>query len=96
VCATSDVPPGVINVLTGKHSELLEHLAQHRAVNAIAAANLSKTEATTLKAGIAENLKRVRVSSIAPGDWFNADVCENPWTIEAMVDMKTIWHPSAS
>ncbi len=96
VCATSDVPPGVINVLTGKRSELLEHLAQHRAVNAIAAANLPKDQTATLKAGIAENLKRVRVMSIAPKDWFNADVCENPWTIEAMVDMKTIWHPSAS
>jgi acyl-CoA reductase-like NAD-dependent aldehyde dehydrogenase len=96
VCATSDVPPGVINILTGRRSELLEHLAQHRGVNGIVAANLPKQETITLKAGIAENLKRVQVRAVEPQDWFNADVCENPWTIEAMVDMKTIWHPSAS
>jgi acyl-CoA reductase-like NAD-dependent aldehyde dehydrogenase len=96
VCATSDVPAGVINILTGNHSELLEHLAQHRAVNAIAAANLPSDQAAFLKAGVAENIKRVRIASLGSADWLDADVCENPWTIEAMVDMKTIWHPSAS
>jgi acyl-CoA reductase-like NAD-dependent aldehyde dehydrogenase len=96
VCATSDVPPGVINILTGRRSDLLEHLAQHRAVNAISAANLSKSEAATLKLGIADNLKRVRIAQIEREQWFDPSVCEHPWTIEPFVEMKTIWHPSAA
>ena len=96
VCATSDVPAGVINILTGRRSELIEHLAQHRTVNAISAANLSRAESTLLKTGIADNLKRVRIASIAPAGWTDPSVCENPWTIEPFVEMKTIWHPSAA
>ena len=96
VCATSDVPAGVINILTGRRCELIEHLAQHRTVNAISAANLSREEATTLKAGIADNLKRVRIASIGPGEWTDPAVCEHPWTIEPFIEMKTIWHPSAA
>jgi acyl-CoA reductase-like NAD-dependent aldehyde dehydrogenase len=96
VCATSDVPAGVINILTGQRSELIEHLAQHRAINAIHAANLPRNEAATLKAGIADNLKRVRIATIAPDQWLDANVCEHPWTIEPFVEMKTIWHPSAA
>lgn len=96
VCATSDVPAGVINILTGERSELIEHLAQHRAVSAISAANLSKDDATKLKLGVAENLKRVRIASIAPEQWTDHAVCEHPWTIEPFVEMKTIWHPSAA
>ncbi len=96
VCATSDVPAGVLNILTGKRSELLEHLAQHRAVNAVNAANLPSEQATALKQGIADNLKRVRVAAIKPDQWFDSSVCEHPWTIEQFVEMKTIWHPSAA
>jgi acyl-CoA reductase-like NAD-dependent aldehyde dehydrogenase len=96
VCATSDVPAGVINILTGQRKELIEHLAQHREVNAISAANLPAADATTLKLGIADNLKRVRLATIAPEQWLDANVCETPWTIEPFVEMKTIWHPSAA
>jgi len=95
VCATSDVPAGVVNIITGERSELLKPLAEHRGVNAISAANLSREEATILKLGIADNLKRVRVAKIAADDWFKASVCEGPWTIEPFVDFKTVWHPSA-
>jgi len=96
VCATSDVPPGVINIITGKRPELIDHLARHRAVNAIGSANLSRDESTILKMGVAENLKRVRIMKIAPDDWFDSSVCESPWMIEPFVEMKTIWHPSAT
>jgi len=95
VCATSDVPAGIINIITGERTELLKPLAEHRGVNAISAANLSKDEAMTLKLGIADNLKRVRIAKIAADDWFEATVCEGPWTIEPFVEFKTVWHPSA-
>jgi len=107
VCATSDVPAGVINIITGERAELLKPLAEHRGVNAISAANLSKDEATVLKLGIADNLKRVRVAKISAEEWFDVGaggsggggggggVCEGPGTIETFVDFKTVWHPSA-
>ena len=95
VCETSDVPAGVINIITGKRAELLDHLARHRNVNAISAANLARDEASVIRSGVAENVKRVRISTIEGDEWFDAGVCESPWTIEPFVEMKTIWHPSA-
>lgn len=94
-CATSDIPPGVVNIITAQRDELLEHLAQHRNVNAIVAANCSRAEAATLKLGAAENVKRVHVMHLSDDDWFDADGCEGPDMIEPVVEMKTIWHPSA-
>jgi acyl-CoA reductase-like NAD-dependent aldehyde dehydrogenase len=96
VCATSDVPPGVINIITGKRAELIDHLARHRNVNAINAANLTRQDAITLKLGIAENLKRVHVHTLSAEDWFDANGCEGPWAIEPFIEMKTIWHPAAT
>lgn len=95
VLATSDVPPGVINLLTGKRSELLEHFAQHREINALNAAGLTAAHRKTLQLGSADNLKRVTHLAHTMDDWFDEDVCASPWTIEPFVEMKTIWHPSA-
>lgn len=95
VGATSDVPPGVVNILTGRVDELLKPLAEHREVNAISAANLDAEQTKLLKLGTADNLKRVRVVSIGPRDWFDPNVCESPWTIDPFVEIKTIWHPAA-
>jgi hypothetical protein len=96
VCASSDVPPGVINLITGERAELLEHLAKHRGVNAISGANLSREETTMLKLGTADNVKRVHVANLSDEDWFDPATCENPWTIEPFVEMKTIWHPAGA
>lgn len=96
VCATSDVPPGVINIITGNRGELIDHLARHRNVNAISAANLPRQAASVLRMGMAENLKRVHVWRFDDRDWFDPTMCESPRTIEPFVEMKTIWHPSAT
>jgi acyl-CoA reductase-like NAD-dependent aldehyde dehydrogenase len=96
VCATSDVPPGVINIITGKHSELLDHLARHRNVNAISAANLDRESATVLRMGIAENLKRIHIATIQGDKWLDPAVCVGPAMIEPFVEFKTIWHPAAT
>lgn len=101
VCATSDVPPGVINILTGYRDELVGHIASHRDINAIHAANVTDEHRTTLRQGAADNLKRVVVRNIQPGTdpqaggWFDDD-CESPWWIEPFVEMKTVWHPSSA
>lgn len=95
VCHTSDLPPGVVNLLTGRREELMKWFAEHRAIDAIHAANLPDEHAHTLRSGAAENVKRIRVRDIPIDTWLDPDFCENPWMIEPFVDMKTIWHPSA-
>ena len=94
VCATSDVPAGVINILTGRRAELIEHLANHRDVDSIHGANMGDDEARTLRLGAAENVKRVTIRTLASEDWYDARDCESPYWIEPFVEMKTIWHPS--
>ncbi|MFG0257504.1 MAG: aldehyde dehydrogenase family protein [Phycisphaerales bacterium JB043] len=96
VCATSDVPAGVINLLTGFREELSVPLADHRDIDAIHGANLEDDIATTLREGSAENVKRVRIRELSEPDWFDESICESPWWIESMVEIKTIWHPSAT
>ncbi len=92
-CATGDVPPGVVNILTGERAELLAHVSSHRDIDAVHAGNLDEAGEALLRAGTAENLKRVAVRR--PVDWFDADACQSPWWIESFVEMKTIWHPSS-
>jgi acyl-CoA reductase-like NAD-dependent aldehyde dehydrogenase len=96
VCATSDVPAGVVNILTGSREELIPHIAEHREIDAVVAANLVAGQAEKLRMGAANNLKRVLVREVGNAEWFDAGVCESPWWVEATVEMKTIWHPSGA
>jgi acyl-CoA reductase-like NAD-dependent aldehyde dehydrogenase len=99
VFATSDVPAGVINILTADRAELLPHISAHRDIDAIHAANLTAEENTLLRTGTAENIKRVTCRGSAGAkdavDWFDNDQCQSPWWIEPFVEMKTIWHPAS-
>jgi acyl-CoA reductase-like NAD-dependent aldehyde dehydrogenase len=90
--ATSDLPPGVVNILTGFRDELCPHFASHRGVIALHAAGLSDNQRTTLRLGAAENLKRVTVHEGV--DFVDADACEGPAWLTPFVEFKTIWHPS--
>lgn len=95
-CATGDVPAGVVNILTGQREELVPQFASHREIIALHAAGLSADHAATLRAGAAENLKRVTVRETAGGAWFDRAECESPWWIEPFVEFKTLWHPSSA
>lgn len=94
VCATSDVPGGVINLLTGLRNELIEHFAGHREINALHAANLSEQHNLILRQGSAENIKRVIVHNFDTEKWFDNNMCHSPWWIEPFIEFKTIWHPA--
>lgn len=105
VCATSDVPAGVVNILTGQRAELLSHIASHRDIDAVHAGGLTAADNALLREGSAENLKRVTIrqartagkkpAQTADIDWTDP-ACNTPWWIESFVDFKTMWHPAAS
>jgi acyl-CoA reductase-like NAD-dependent aldehyde dehydrogenase len=83
VLATSDVPGGVVNVLTGLRDELAPWLASHMDVNALDLAGADGT-APELEKLAAENVKRVVKG--APDS-------QSPWDIAAFLELKTVWHP---
>jgi aldehyde dehydrogenase (NAD+) len=90
--ATSDLPGGVVNLLTGVRSELVPTFATHehiRAINGVASAD----ERKQLKLGAAESVKRVHLqkSEDAP-DWF-ADTAQGLFEIRNLIEFKTTWHP---
>ena len=94
VLATSDVPGGVVNVLTGHTAEGAPHLAAHMDVNAIDLTGALGADGTSwgeLEADAAENLKRVRRPvGETEGDWLGAQSLEQ---ILAFTETKTVWHP---
>lgn len=91
---TSDLPAGVLNLLTADHAELLPQIASHRDIDGVVAA-VDEGAAAVLRAGAAENLKRVRV--IDPASDFELG---EPWSgaraFDGLVEFKTIWHPAAT
>lgn len=94
-CGVADVPAGVINLLTGSTRELLEPMASHRELRAIASANLESGDRRTLQELAADQMARVRLETFDAKAWYDADRCESPWRCEPLLEMKTIWHPSA-
>ena len=94
VLATSDVPGGVVNLITGLRRELVGHLAGHMDVNALDAFGASPDEATTLENAAVENVKRfVRPpdAGLARYDWLSA-TAQSPYLIGEYVEIKTVWH----
>jgi acyl-CoA reductase-like NAD-dependent aldehyde dehydrogenase len=90
ILATSDLPGGVVNILTGKRAELVPHIASHMDVNAIVDGAGDAELSAKLQAGVAINLKRY--AKHAATDWFTAKV-EDPYRILDTVEFKTAWHP---
>ena len=81
--ATSDVPGGAVNILTGLHEELAPWLAGHMDVNAIDLTG-ADGQAPELERLAAENVKRV-VRGQADG--------QSAWEIASFLELKTVWHP---
>jgi acyl-CoA reductase-like NAD-dependent aldehyde dehydrogenase len=97
VLATSDLPGGVVNVLTGYRQELLPVLAAHLDVDGLdlwGAPDQLRTEAERLAA---ENVKRLARRPLRQRedrfDWLDDGATERPEWIAAFLEMKTVWHP---
>ncbi|QNE20850.1 aldehyde dehydrogenase [Kribbella qitaiheensis] len=89
VMATSDVPGGVVNILTGSATEIGPWLAGHLDVNAIDLAGVEDhDEATAMEAAAAENLKRVRRPAVE--DWTESPGLSR---LTQYLELKTVWHP---
>ena len=95
VLATSDVPGGVVNLITGLRRELMGHLAGHMDVNALDAFGAAPEERAALEEVAVENVKRFSrppADGLERYDWL-ADAAQSPYLIGEFVEIKTVWHP---
>ncbi len=92
VLATSDVPGGVVNILTGSRAELASHFASHMDVNAVVDGSGDAKIGAVLQSGTAMNLKRYARRVLSEKEWFS-EAAETPSWILDTVEMKTAWHP---
>ena len=88
VLNSSDVPGGVVNILTGKTEELLPVLASHMDVNALISESLGSLEIETAKAAV-DNLKRKFTYN---ADW-SSEKSQGLYYISDCLELKTTWHP---
>lgn len=95
VIATSDVPPGVLNILTGDLGELVPPVAEHAGIDAVLAAGLAVEQVRTLRLGVAGNLKRVTIWDDC-SQFEDTNRFEGVPAIEPFVEFKTMWHPAAT
>ncbi|MEA2708013.1 MAG: hypothetical protein QOF78_614 [Phycisphaerales bacterium] len=90
VLATSDLPGGVVNLLTGERKELLEHFSSHMDVNATIYCGRDMNELATVRTKSANNVKRA--ISYDRADWMT-DAAQSPYFILDTQEVKTTWHP---
>jgi acyl-CoA reductase-like NAD-dependent aldehyde dehydrogenase len=97
VLATSDVPGGVVNVLTGLRRELVAVLAAHADVDAIDTWGVPDAMRLDVETAAADNVKRVARrpggTTDARFDWTDDRAAQRPEWISAFLELKTVWHP---
>src|SRR3990172_7753374 len=98
VLATSDLPGGVVNILTGFRRELVPVLAGHMDVNALDAWGVAPEDQERIEELAMENGKRVARPPRGAGaagrfDWLDDRAAQRPEWIAAFLEMKTVWHP---
>ena len=91
ILETSDVPAGVVNILTGSHTELAPHMAKHMNVDAVWS-HSSSALSTTIEREAAVNLKRTWVNHSLARDWAGP-AGEGRQFLQAATEIKTIWVP---
>jgi acyl-CoA reductase-like NAD-dependent aldehyde dehydrogenase len=89
VLATSDVPGGVVNLLTGSAEEIAPWMASHADLNAIDLEGASELDWAKLEASAAQTLKRV----IRPGTYPRDEAVGSLSHILNLMEVKTVWHP---
>jgi acyl-CoA reductase-like NAD-dependent aldehyde dehydrogenase len=90
VLATSDLPGGVVNILTGQRAELIDHMASHMDVNAIVYCGQDPAELSAIRSKASLNVKRV---AVCDQDNWMSDRAQSPYMILDTQEVKTTWHP---
>jgi len=90
VLHTSDVPEGIVNILTGYRSELIEHFSSHMDVNAIIYCGNDRNDRKLVETNAALNIKRV--VQFPEQNW-SKDQHQSPYHIMKCQETKTTWHP---
>jgi acyl-CoA reductase-like NAD-dependent aldehyde dehydrogenase len=93
VLNTSDVPHGVVNILTGERKELVSYFASHKDVNSIIYCGDKNEEIKEIEKVSVENLKRVKIYKRKNWD---DKTSQSPYFIEQCQEIKTTWHPTES
>lgn len=91
VINSSDVPSGVVNILTGKKDELYGQMASHMDVNSIVYCGKDENAMKLISELASNNVKRTVFYKKA--DW-SSDECESPYLIGKTLEVKTTWHPT--
>jgi acyl-CoA reductase-like NAD-dependent aldehyde dehydrogenase len=92
--ATSDVPAGVVNVLSGRVAEMAPHLAAHREVDALDVWSTDAGLCAALASEASGSVKRVRTRGpLSVNEWLDDGAGQGMGWIEAFLEMKTVWHP---
>jgi acyl-CoA reductase-like NAD-dependent aldehyde dehydrogenase len=95
VLATSDLPGGVVNLLTGFTAELVKPLAAHMDVDALDLAGLDLALLRDVELAAAENVKRVAAPvRLTPRGWLDDAKGQDPYWIARFLEIKTVWHPA--
>jgi acyl-CoA reductase-like NAD-dependent aldehyde dehydrogenase len=95
VLATSDVPGGVVNLVTGLRREIVPTLAAHMDVNALDAFGITPSESAAVEESAVDNVKRVirpPRDGLERYDWLSQRA-QSPYLIGEYVETKTVWHP---
>jgi len=90
VLNSSDVPGGVVNILTGHRSELVEHFSTHMDVNAMLYTGEDQEHISGIQQNATGNVKRVILNKTQ--NWFSDDA-QGPYYILDAQETKTTWHP---
>ena len=91
VLNSSDVPGGVVNILTGKKDELYSHMASHMDVNSIIYCGNDEMQIKSISELASNNIKR---TIFYKNDDLSNDFYESPYAIEKTQELKTTWHPT--
>jgi acyl-CoA reductase-like NAD-dependent aldehyde dehydrogenase len=95
VLATSDLPGGVVNLLTGFTAELVKPLAAHMDVDGLDLAGLDLALLRDVELAAAENVKRVTAPlRLTPREWLDDAKGQDPYWMAQFLEIKTVWHPA--
>ncbi len=95
VLATSDVPGGVVNILTGRRQELVPPLASHGDVDALDLTGCDSELLAEARSAAAASVTRAITASASERQWLTP-AAESPYIIEAFCEYKTVWHPKGA